>query len=160
KTALVLVHGWTCDLTVWRFQVPALEGKVHVLLIDLPGHGQSDKPKIEYTMDLFARAIDAVMKDAGVEEAVLAGHSMGTPVVRQFYRLYPKKTRALVAVDGPLKSFLKKEDGEKFIARFEGPDFKESAGKLIDATFMPKTPAEVRDRVKAVVQKTPQHVAV
>src|SRR5262249_33809666 len=92
KTALVLVHGWTCDLTVWRFQVPALEGKVHVLLIDLPGHGQSDKPKIEYTMDLFARAIDAVMKDAGVEEAVLAGHSMGTPVVRQFYRLYPKKT--------------------------------------------------------------------
>src|SRR5262249_18539836 len=148
-------------MTVWRFQVPALEGKFRLILIDLPGHGQSDKPKIDYTMDLFARAVNEVMKDADVEEAVLTGHSMGTPVVRQFYRLFPKKTRGLVAVDGALKPFsTKKADAEKFVARFEGPDFKEQTGKFIDSMFMPKTPAEVRDKVKAVVQKTPQHVAV
>ena len=39
-----------------------------------------------------------------LERAVLVGHSMGTPVIRQFYRKYPAKTRALVIVDGGLKS--------------------------------------------------------
>src|SRR5262249_48902304 len=99
KTALVLMHGWACDMTVWSDQVPSLAGKVHLILIDLPGHGKSDRPKVEYTMDLFARAVEAVLKDAGVEQAALAGHSMGTPVARQYYRLYPKKVRALIAVD-------------------------------------------------------------
>src|SRR5437763_1691461 len=95
KTAVVLVHGWCCDHTVWREQAALLNGKVRVLAMDLPGYGQSDKPKTDYTMDLFARGVEAVMRDAGVEQAVLAGHSMGTPVVRQFYRLYPAKTKAL-----------------------------------------------------------------
>src|SRR5205823_13629549 len=51
KTALVFVHGWCCDLTFWRYQVPAFDGKLRMVLIDLPGHGKSDKPKREYTMD-------------------------------------------------------------------------------------------------------------
>jgi pimeloyl-ACP methyl ester carboxylesterase len=46
-------------------------------------------------MDLFANAIDAVLRDAKVERAVLVGHSMGTPVARQFYRKYPQKTLAI-----------------------------------------------------------------
>jgi pimeloyl-ACP methyl ester carboxylesterase len=90
KTAVVFIHGAFCDLTAWRFQVPAFAHKGRLVLIDLPGHGQSDKPKVEYTMDLFARAVDAVLKDAGIEKAVLVGHSMGTPVARQFWRLYPE----------------------------------------------------------------------
>ena len=83
-------------MNFWRMQVPAFETKSRVIAIDLPGHGRSDKPQIDYTMDLFARAIDAVLRDAKVDRAVLVGHSMGVPVVRQFYRKYPEKTRALV----------------------------------------------------------------
>ncbi len=67
-------------------------------------------------MDLFAAAIDAVMKDAKVERAVLVGHSMGTPVVRQFYRKYPKKTLAIVIVDGGLRPFGDKAMREQFMA--------------------------------------------
>src|SRR5687768_7051777 len=61
KPAVVLVHGWSCDLTFWKEQVPALAGRVRVVLLDLPGHGKSDKPKIEYTMDVFAKSVDAVL---------------------------------------------------------------------------------------------------
>jgi pimeloyl-ACP methyl ester carboxylesterase len=157
-TALVFVHGWTCDLTFWRAQVPAFAGKARLILIDLPGHGQSDKPKVEYTMDLFARAVHAVLADAGVKDAVLIGHSMGTPVVRQFYRLYPKQTRALVAVDGPLRQFTTDPAvAEKVIAPFRGDDYKERLGKFADSM---RLPAESRDRLKAVMQATPQHVVV
>jgi pimeloyl-ACP methyl ester carboxylesterase len=161
KTALVLVHGWACDMTVWSDQVPALAGKVRVILIDLPGHGKSDRPKVEYTMDLFARAVDAVLKDAGVEEAALAGHSMGTPVVRQYYRLFPKKVRALIAVDGSLRIITKDPAIlDKVVAQFSGPDFKEKADKFLDSMLPPKTPASVRDRIKAAMQNVAPHAAL
>src|SRR5437867_10333838 len=88
REALVLVHGWSGDLKAWRFQVPELARRARVIVLDLPGHGQSDKPQIAYSMDLFARSIEAVLRDAGVDRAVLVGHIMGTPIIRQFYRLY------------------------------------------------------------------------
>ncbi len=161
ETAVVFVHGWTADMTSWRYQVPALEGKARVVLVDLPGHGKSDKPKMDYTMDFFARAVNAVLEDAGVEKAVLAGHSMGTPVVRQFYRQYPKKTLALVAVDGSLRSFARRpEDVDVFVGRFEGKDFKENYARFIDSMIKPTTPAEVRKALKETLPTAPQHVAV
>src|SRR5450755_5114179 len=98
QEAVVFIHGWTCDLTFWRGQAPVYE-KHRALLIDLPGHGQSDKPDVAYTQERFARAVEAVMRDAGVERAVLVGHSMGTPVGITFLRLFPAKAKALVLVD-------------------------------------------------------------
>ena len=73
RDAIVLVHGWTCNLDNWRDQIPEFAKRNRVIALDLPGHGQSDKPEIAYTMDLFANAIDAVMRDAKVERAVVMG---------------------------------------------------------------------------------------
>src|SRR3954468_24448895 len=116
ENALLFVHGWACDETFWNGQTSALGGKFHVITIDLPGHGQSNKPQIAYTMDLYARAIDAVLGDAKVKVATLVGPSNGTPVIRQFYRKFPEKTRALVIVDGGLRPFGNKEAMQKFVA--------------------------------------------
>jgi pimeloyl-ACP methyl ester carboxylesterase len=140
---------------------PPFAGNTRILLIDLPGHGHSDKPQIEYSMDLFARSVDAVLQDAGVEAAVLVGHSMGVPVSRQFYRRFPHKTRALVAVDGSLRAFDDKAgEFEQLIARLSGPDYKDTQAKFIDSMFTDKTPASIRKTVKATMQSAPQHVAV
>ena len=95
KDAAVFIHVWTCDLTFWRGQAPVYE-KHRTLLVDLPGHGVSDKPEVAYTEDRFARAIEAVMRDAGVVRGVLVGHSMGGTVAIEFMRLFPAKTKALV----------------------------------------------------------------
>jgi pimeloyl-ACP methyl ester carboxylesterase len=159
--ALVLVHGWSCDLTFWRAQVPAFAGKARLVLIDLPGHGKSDRPEVNYTMDLFARAVAAVLKDAGVERAVLAGHSMGTPVVRQVYRLHPQKVLGLVAVDGALRRFaVEPAQLDQFLAPFQEPHFAEGVGKFVDAMFTPQTPAEIRTSVKETMQKATPRVAL
>ena len=93
------------NLDSWRDQVSDFAKRNRVIVIELPGHGQSDKPQTIYSMELFARAVDAVMSDAKVKRAVLVGHSMGTPVARQFYRKYPEKTLAIVIVDGSLRPF-------------------------------------------------------
>ena len=159
-TALVFVHGWTCNMNFWRYQVPAFDGKLRIILIDLPGHGESDKPKIDYSMDLFAKSVDAVLKDAGVEKAVLAGHSMVTPVIRQFVRLYPKKTASLIVVDGALRApKFKPGEFDKFVARFTGPDWKETLGQMIDG-MTKDSPAEARQAIKSGMGSAPQHVTV
>jgi pimeloyl-ACP methyl ester carboxylesterase len=158
--ALVFVHGWTCDLNFWRMQFPAFVGKTRVIAVDLPGHGQSDKPQIAYTMDLFARAVEAVMRDAGVRRAVLVGHSMGTPVVRQFYRKYPEKTLALVNVDGTFYPFAPRAAMEPFIAPMRGPQYREAATKMVESMFRPEQPAALREEIKTAMLSTPQQVAV
>src|SRR5882672_9638914 len=52
---VVFIHGWAGNSGFWREQVPALADKAKLILIDLPGHGRSDKPHTDYTMDYFAR---------------------------------------------------------------------------------------------------------
>lgn len=160
REALVFVHGWTCNLNFWSRQAPALATKTRVIALDLPGHGQSDKPQVNYTMDLFARAVDAVLVDAGVERAVLVGHSMGTPVIRQFYRKYPQKTLALVIVDGPLRAFGDKNMMEQFIAPLRGPNYKDRAATFIDGMMGPQVPAALREEIKGAMLSTPQYVAI
>jgi pimeloyl-ACP methyl ester carboxylesterase len=159
--ALVLIHGWTQNIDSWRDQIPDFAKRNRVIAIDLPGHGKSDKPEIKYSMDLFARAVDAVMQDAKVNRAVLVGHSMGTPIARQFYRKYPAKTLAIVIVDGPLRPFGDKAMMDQMIASFRGPNYREALAQLFGGGMAgPTLPAEARARIKAASANTPQHVLV
>lgn len=158
ENALLFVHGWSCDETFWTGQASALGAKFHVITIDLPGHGQSDKPQIPYTVDLYVRAIDAVLHDAKLKAATLVGHSNGTPVIRQFYRKFPEKTRALVIVDGGLRPFGDREMREKFVARLKAPNYEENTGKLIDSMTSPIKDPALRERIKTAMLRTPQYV--
>src|SRR5437016_7684254 len=157
--ALLLIHGWTMNLDNWRDQAPDFAKRNRVIAIDLPGHGQSDKPQITYSMDLFARAVDAVLRDAKVKRAVLVGHSMGTPVARQFYRKYPQKTLGIVIVDGGLRPFGTKEMREQFLTAFRGPNYKEAGTQMLSQIAGP-LPAADLERVKTSYANTPQYVIV
>ena len=159
REALVLVHGWGCNLGHWRDQIPDLSKRNRVIALDLPGHGLSDKPQTTYSMDLFANAIDAVMRDAKVERAVVAGHSMGTPVARQFYRKYPAKTLGIIVVDGGLRPFGTKEMRDQFLAMFRAPNYKETSAQML-AQMMATLPPPEQERVKSSFANTPQHVLV
>src|SRR5215470_4867909 len=61
--ALVFVHGWACDRSVWDEQMKAV-GARHAIAVDLPGHGASSLPSATLTMELFARSVAAVLDDA------------------------------------------------------------------------------------------------
>jgi pimeloyl-ACP methyl ester carboxylesterase len=159
REALVLVHGWSGDGMVWRFMAPELAKRARVIAVDLPGHGKSDKPQTAYSMDFYARSLEAVMRDAGVDRAVLAGHSMGPAVIRQFYRLFPQKTLALIAVDGALQD-LYSGMLDPLIAQLREPGYKEVATKFIAAMFPNPGTEALRDATVATTAATPQHVLV
>jgi len=161
SNTIVFVHGWAGSTDAWRLQVPALASKARLIMIDLPGHGKSDKPRTAYTMDFFARAVDAILQDAKVDRAVLVGFSIGTPVISRFYRDFPAKVQALAAVDGSLRGFdATDEQKEQFIGPYRGAEYQEAAKKFIGAMFPNPGTAELRDRVLDDVVKTPQHVMV
>ncbi|MEW6212561.1 MAG: alpha/beta hydrolase [Acidobacteriota bacterium] len=161
REAIVFVHGGVGNLNNWKLQTPAFAGKKRLILLDLLGHGQSDKPKVTYSMDLFAQAVDSVLRDAGVEKAVLVGISMGTPVIRQFYRRYPEKTEALVFVDGPLRPLAPTQEiGEEFIAPFRKPNYMEAARQFNAGLMTGKIPAEMREQILSSWANTPQHVII
>src|SRR5687768_17467795 len=71
---IVFVHGWSGNAGFWKEQAPALAEKARLLLVDLPGHGRSEKPRVDYTMDFLARGVLAVMREARADKATLVGH--------------------------------------------------------------------------------------
>jgi len=160
EEALVLIHGWTQNADAWRDNAPDFARRNRVIVIELPGHGLSDKPQTSYSMDYFARALDAVMRDAKVKRVVLVGHSMGTPVARQFYRKFPEKTLAIVIVDGSLRPFADKAMVDQMMAGFRGPQYRDVVNQMMGFIGGPNLPADVQQRISSASMSTPQHVLV
>lgn len=162
--ALVLVHGWTCDDSSWSAQVPALSKKYRVLTLDLPGHGKSGMPKNGFTMDLFARAVEAVRVEAKANRLVLVGHSMGTPVIRQYARLYPQHVSALVLVDGVVMLGAPPRPGANRAEppqaeRMRGPDGLKAREAMIRGMFLPSTPKPLQEHVLKMMLGAPEATA-
>lgn len=158
KNALVFIHGWTCSADFWKENYNAFPG-YRVIALDLIGHGQSDKPKADYSMEYFAKSVEAVLKKAKVKKAVLVGHSMGTTIARQFYRLYPGQMLGLVIVDGPLRPFAPKAMMESFIAPMRA-NYKEAGTKMIDGMLRPVKDEAEKKFIRDAMLATPDHVAV
>ena len=162
---LVLVHGWTCDDSSWSAQVPALMTKYRVLTLDLPGHGKSGKIEaFRFSMELFARAVEAVRAEARADRLVLVGHSMGVPVIRQYARLYPQHVKALVLVDGVVVLGAPPPPGAQPSQRPEpermkGPDGPKNREAMIRGMFTPATPKPLQDHVLKMMLAAPEATA-
>jgi sigma-B regulation protein RsbQ len=139
---IIFVHGWTCDTSSWREQMPAFDDDYRVIALDLPGHGLSESPAgAKLSMDLFARAIEAVRAEAGAGQVVLVGHSMGAPVIRQYAIRYPERVAGLVAVDGPLDLGVLGAVGQ---LPTPTPEVREA---MIRGMFVPETPPALQQHI-------------
>ncbi|MCQ2273365.1 MAG: alpha/beta hydrolase [Bacteroidales bacterium] len=92
---LVLLHGYLQSLDVWTSYVLSYMRSMRVITIDLPGHGYSECFGEVHDMGLMARAVKAVLDNAGVDQCVLIGHSMGGYVALEFAHLFPHCLRGL-----------------------------------------------------------------
>lgn len=156
--AIVFIHGWSCHADFWKDNINAFP-EYRVIALDLPGHGRSDKPQTVYLMDYFAKAVEAVLKDAEVSKAVLVGHSMGTPVARQFYRINPKKTAGIVIVDGSLRPFGSKEESEEFYTPLR-TDYKNAVVQFLEGMLQPVRDEKLKQYIREQMLATPEHVGL
>ncbi len=96
---LVYLHGLLLDAHANRRLARDLaEAGNRVVLLDLPGHGNSDKPRraSSHRMDAYARCVVALLDELGVDQAVVGGFSLGADVTLQVARLAPERVRGMV----------------------------------------------------------------
>jgi pimeloyl-ACP methyl ester carboxylesterase len=91
--AVVLIHGFMEDQSIWDKFVKGLSEDFFVITVDLPGHGQSEVAGPIHTMDMFAIAVNRVLQALEVYHCVMIGHSMGGYVTLAYARKYPGKLR-------------------------------------------------------------------
>ncbi len=96
--AILFVHGYPLDRTIWRDQVDSLEGYRRIAP-DLRGMGQSDAPDLGYGMGIYADDLAALLDALGVNEVVLCGLSMGGYIIFEFLRRWRHRVRALILMD-------------------------------------------------------------
>jgi len=96
--ALLLVHGFPLDRTVWRHQLAALP-RWKRIAPDLRGAGGSSAPRDGYSVARYAEDLVAVLDAVGVGPAVVCGLSMGGYVVFELWRRYPDRIRGIVLCD-------------------------------------------------------------
>ena len=98
-SAIVLVHGYPFNRTMWDDQLPTLLQKHRVIRVDLRGHGESEAAEESATMTLMARDIAAVLDSLGVDRVTIAGLSMGGYVTLAFYQLFASRVEKLILAD-------------------------------------------------------------
>lgn len=166
-TALVFIHGWACNANFWKYQTPVFKEIDRVVLLDLPGHGNSENPDIQYTQDAFSDAVKTVLDDAGVKKAILAGHSMGFSVAAHVIRKYPEQVIGLVIVDGAYSRFPEnKEEREKmqaqideFVNMLKTDDYEEAVKGFVAPMLTPGTSEAVRSEIINQMTGSPRNAA-
>jgi len=93
--AVVLIHGFLENTTMWNVIIPELSKRNRVIAIDLLGHGKSDCIGYTHSMELFAETLEAVLKKVRIRKCVLVGHSLGGYVALAFAAKHPKRVKGL-----------------------------------------------------------------
>jgi len=93
---LVLIHGFSDNLTMWYNQVPEFSKQVQVLTYDVRGHGQTQTPEGPVSMQLFAEDLRALLGELKIEKVCVLGYSMGGRIALEFALTYPEKTTGLI----------------------------------------------------------------
>lgn len=97
EPALVMIHGVGSSGTEWGEIVPTLASAGHrVIVVDLPGHGNSTKARGDYSLGAMANTIRDLLDHLAVERAILVGHSLGGGIALQFTYQFPDRTGGLV----------------------------------------------------------------
>lgn len=95
---LLLIHGMAGSAQTWRAGLPQLAKKYRVIAPDLLGHGQSSKPRTDYSLGAFAVGLRDLLDELGVESATVVGQSLGGGVAMQFLYQHPDYCRRLVLI--------------------------------------------------------------
>ena len=90
--AVLFIHGYPFDRTIWRDQIDALEG-FRRIAPDLRGMGQSDAPDLGYGMAIYAADLAALLDALGVDDVILCGLSMGGYIAFEFLRHWRSRVR-------------------------------------------------------------------
>ncbi len=149
---LVFIHGWQCDRSFWREQVAHFADDYRLVLVDLPGHGESAGGREDWSMAAFGEDVAAVVGEVVSGPVVLIGHSMGGPVILEAASGIEGLV-GLVAVD-TLREVLAPPPDEAELTAAMAPVEADYAGvvqNFIASMFVASTPPALRAEILATM---------
>lgn len=102
QPSLLMIHGLGDEADTWRHVFSPLAEQFHVIAVDLPGFGRSDKPALDYTPDFMQSAIMAMLETLQIQNVILIGSSLGAILSHSLALTHPEKISKLILVDGGL----------------------------------------------------------
>ncbi|ORM38025.1 alpha/beta fold hydrolase [Williamsia sp. 1135] len=95
---LLLIHGMAGSSRTWDAVLPELAKKYRVIAPDLPGHGDSAKPRGDYSLGAFAAFLRDLLRELDVDSATIVGQSLGGGVAMQFTYQHPEYCERLILI--------------------------------------------------------------
>jgi len=162
-TALLFVHGWSCDSRYWREQVPHFAEEYCVITMDLAGHGNSGQHRRVYSLDGFAQDVKAVIEAVNPKKVILIGHSFGGEIVASAARLEPEKVIGIIGADTlhNLDETFTKEEGDKLIG-LDGfkKDFKPAVREFVGQMMVKDVNPELSNWIIDDMSSAPPEAAI
>jgi len=93
---LILIHGLSDSSVLWVPLMSKLAGHYRKIALDLRGHGESEKPDMPYSIQLFSEDLLCFLQRLKLPNAHLLGFSLGAAVAQQFTLDHPDKTSSLI----------------------------------------------------------------
>ena len=148
---LVFLHGFLGSHEVWSDFVKKLSKKFRVIVIDLPGHGETPSIGYYHSMELLAQSVKAVLDKVGLRRYIITGHSMGGYVALAFAELYPENVSGLCLFNSTsyADSEEKKKEREKVI-RLVKKEHRHYVSEVITSLFAPENISKIPDEVEKV----------
>ncbi len=160
---LVFLHGLLLDNQLSRRLAADLaERGFHVVLLELPGHGQSDKPRhaSAHRMDSYARHVTALLDELGIDQAVVGGVSLGANVALQVAVQAPERVRGLL-VEMPVLEWAVPGAAVVFLPMLLGVHYAAPLVRLVAslARHLPRTTLAPLDSVVRMISAEPEEIA-
>lgn len=156
---LVLVHGWCCNRTFVEPQRRHIAARHRVITLDLPGHGDSDKPQRTYSIPSFVADVAWACEQLRLHRPVIIGHSMGAAIALELAARADLIAAAVTLDPAVAPSAAVQQAWAELISRLHTPDYREAARQAIERSYFIATDDQGRraEIVEAMLT-TPQHV--
>ena len=156
---LLFVHGWAGNRQNFAPQLAHFAGRHRVVAVDRRGHGASEAPEQEYTVEGASDDLAAVCRQLGLGRAIVVQHSYDR-LGYDFAARYPELVLALAVLDGPTLAGPEWDAGCRQFLGALGSDHWQAAirGFAEQAVFRPGMPEAMKDAAMAEILATPRHV--
>ncbi|PIB37112.1 hypothetical protein BFP72_17720 [Reichenbachiella sp. 5M10] len=157
-TSIVFLHGYCETMAIWTDYAAALSLQYEVILVDLPGHGQSKLIVDDFSIDDIADLIQEELSDHGIDEYFVIGHSLGGYVALSLADNYPDSVLGF----GLFSSTTLADDEEKKKVRDKVKEYIQNHGvksfmnSFLEGLFAPENrrrfASEIGEIKKAAIQ--------
>jgi pimeloyl-ACP methyl ester carboxylesterase len=106
---VLLLHGFPEFWYSWRYQIPALAQKFRVVVPDLRGYNDSDKPASGYDIDTLTQDLRGLLEHFGSEKVSLVAHDWGGLIAWNWAQKFPQQIRQLVVLNAPHPACFRRE---------------------------------------------------